>query len=492
MKSLKKGNSNKSEDGINFFKPRLLTSVFAATLVVTTTLTGYSQNNQNNDGNQQYDNQQQYNNQQSYGNRQSAPVQQSIAPMVAQYSEDVRNNILVATQYPDILQKLAQIRENTSRSFQETIQGYSQRKQNWFYEVSRYPDLMHDLATSPRKQSKEQIEGLAANIPNASNDLKEAAWKLYNNHHSDLVTVDNLNQQAMNAFEDMVNPLNSDAQHAFKSLQDMPDVLSILNEHSDLTARLGQDFKNDPDGTRQDLAKLHDEQEAENKQDFADYQSNLSQDPQAQQEYNQAQQQYASANKGYNYPAPTGDKIVNIYNNPYPYWFGYPSWYGSAMWYPGAYGFGGGLYYGMGLYGFPSLGFSNWFFGGAYRYYPHLYRTYDRYYRSNYLSGRRYISPRTNGFVGAAGRHYNPAAGYVRSRNYSSPGRSYNPGLSRGYNQSRVPSQGFRSVPRQSFGNRTYSGSGFRSPSTGGGFSRGGGFSGGGFSRGGMRGGGRR
>jgi len=115
MKSLKKGNSDKSEDGINFFKPRLLTSVFAATLVVTTTLTGYSQNNQNNDGNQQYGNQQQYNNQQSYGNRQSAPVQQSIAPMVAQYSEDVRNDILVAIQYPDILQKLAQIRENTSR-----------------------------------------------------------------------------------------------------------------------------------------------------------------------------------------------------------------------------------------------------------------------------------------------------------------------------------------------------------------------------------------
>jgi hypothetical protein len=64
--------------------------------------------------------------------------------------------------------------------------------------------------------------------------------------------------------------------------------------------------------------------------------------------------------------------------------------------------------------------------------------------------------------------------------------------MNRGYNQSRVPSQGFRSVPRQSYGTRTYSGSNFRSPSTGGGFSRGGGYSGGGFSRGGMRGGGRR
>jgi hypothetical protein len=487
MKPLEKGIFGKAGDRVYTFRPRLLTSVFAATILITTSIAGYSQNYPNSDGNPQYSNQQQYNDQQP------VPVQQSIAPMVAQYNDDVRNNILVATQYPDVLQKLAQIRENTSRSFQETIQGYSQSKQNWFYEVSRYPDLMHDLATLPRKQSKEQIEGLAANVPNASGDLKEAAWKLYNNHHNDLVTVDTLNQQAMNAFEDMVNPLNSDAQHAFKSLQDMPDVLSILNDHSDLTARLGQEFRNDPDGTRQELAELHDKQEAENKQDFANYQNNLSQDPQTQQEYNQAQQQYASANKGYSYPAPTGDKIVNIYNNPYPYWFGYPSWYGSAMWYPGAYGLGGGLYYGMGLYGFPSLGFSNWFFGGAYRYYPHLYRTYDRYYRSNYLSGRRYISPRSNGFVGAASRHYNPTPGYARSRYYSSPGRSYNSDLNRGYNQSRVPSQGFRSVPRQSYGSRSYSGSSYRSPSTGGGFSRGGGgFSGGGFSRGGMRGGGRR
>jgi hypothetical protein len=486
MKSNKEGNSGIY--GEHTFKPGYIKSILVTAILVTASLAGYGQGDQDND-------QQQYHNQQPNGNA-GRQAEQSITPMVAQYDEEVRSHILVATQYPEVLQKLAQIRDNTSRSFQETIQGYSQKKQNWFYEISRYPGLMHDLATLPRKQSQEQINGLVANIPNASEDLKEAAWKLYKNHYSELVAVDNLNQEAISAFEEMVRPLNSDAQNAFRALQDMPDVLSILNDHSDLTARLGEKFRDDPDGTRQELAELHNKQEAESKQDLANYQRDLSQDPQAQQEYNQAQQEYASAQKGYSYPAPTGDKVVNIYTNPYPYWFGYPYWYGSPVWYPRAYGFGGGLYYGMGLYGYPSFGFSTWFFNGGYRRYPHLYRTYGNYYRNNYLSRGRYLSPRSYGFSGAAERHYSTGRGYTRPNYLSSPGRMYNQAsgriynLNRGNSQGRTYSQGFRSVP--SYGSRSYGG-GSRSfsPSYGGGFSRGGGYSRG-YSGGGVRGGGRR
>lgn len=479
MKSLTKGIPAIAVQGGQAFKPRLITTVFAG-ILISASLSGYAQNYQDNYGNQSYNNQQ-YSNPQQYNNRQ--PVRQSIAPLVAQYDDAVRNDILVATQYPDILQKLAEIRDHTSQAFQSTIQGYAQKKQNWFYEVSRYPELMHDLAALPRRESKERVQGLVANVPNASEDLKEGAWRLYNNHHDDLVTVDNLNQNAINAFEDLIQPLNMDAQNAFKTLQEMPDVLSILNDHSDLTARLAADFRNDPDGTRQDLADLHNKQDEDNKQDLANYQHELSQDPQALQEYNDAKQQYASSNNGYSYPAPTGDKVVNYYySNPYSYWFGYPYWYGSAMWYPGAYGFGGGLYYGMGFYaGFPSWGFSNWFFGGAYRYYPHLYRTYGNFYRSNYLARGRYISPRSNGFVGAAGRHFSPGMS-ARANYLTSPSRSYSSGraYSQGNGYRSMPSQGSRSMQS----GRTYSNgnSGFRTQSYGGGFSRGGGFSGGGSS----------
>jgi len=473
MKTLKEGNPEVPLKGAGTFNMRMVTSVFASFALFAFSLTAFSQDDQGYAG-------------QTYEKQVSGPVEQSIVPTLAQYDSEVRNNILIATQYPEILEKVAGIRALTTEGFQSTIQGYSQKKQNWFYEISRYPELMHTLATLPRKQSKDQINSL---IVNPSKDLEEAAWKLYRNHHSDLVKVDNLNQQAVSSFQNLISPLNADAQQAFKALQEMPDVLSILNDHSDLTALLGEDFKNDPDGTRQKLAGAHDKILAENKQDLDRYNQELAQDPQAQQEYKQAAREYAQS-KGYSYPAPTGDKVINYYNNPYSYWFGYPSWYGSAMWYPGAYGFGGGMYYGMGLYGygFPTFGFSNWFFGGAYRYYPHLYRRYGNYYRENYISRRRYSSP-GNGFAGAAARHYSPQtagrSNWISPRTYNNPGRGFSQGArvmqgQSSYNRTYNAPRTYNNVPR-SYNN---GGSNFRSQSYGGSFNRGG------YSSGGMRGGG--
>ncbi|PSL27755.1 hypothetical protein [Dyadobacter jiangsuensis] len=436
---------------------------FAAILLSAASLTGYGQDDQMVSNAQQ-----------------NIVTDQSLLKAIAPYNDDVRNDILVATQYPDVLGKLAGIREKSSAGFQQIIQNYAQKKQNWFYEVSRYPDLMHKLAMLPRKTSHETIDGMLANV-NPSPELKEAAWKLYNNHHGDLVAVDNLNEEASSSFQSMIALLDPDAQHAFKTLEEMPDVLSLLNDHSDLVTRLGERFKDNPADVRNDLAGIHDQMEAQNKEELAAYQDELKQNPQAMQELNQASQEYASQG-GYSYPAPTGDKVVN-YGSPYSYWFGYPYWYGSPMWYPGLYGYGSGFYFGLGgypmVYAMPSLGFSRWFFGGAYRYYPHLYRQYDHYYHT--IAPRNYMySPRT-AFIGSAARHFNPSTGsrsylFDRGQGMRSAPRSIN-------------AQSYRSMPRSnsfsapsrsygSFGGRTFNGGG-------GGFSRGG-FSGGGF-RGGRR-----
>ena len=412
--------------------------------------------------------------------QQNIVTDQSLLKAIAPYDDGVRNDILVATQYPDVLAKLAQIREKSSAGFQQIIQNYAQKKQGWFYEVSRYPDLMHKLAILPRKTSRETIDGMLANV-NPSPELKEAAWKLYNNHHSDLLKVDNLNEEAGASFQSMIALLNPDAQQAFRTLEEMPDVLSLLNDHSDLVTRLGERFKDSPADVRNDLATIHEQIEAQNKDELATYQDELKQNPQAMQELSQASQEYASQG-GYSYTAPTADKAVN-YGSPYSYWFGYPYWYGSPMWYPGLYGYGSGFYLGLGgypmVYAMPSLGFSRWFFGGAYRYYPHLYRQYGNYYRT--IAPRHYAySPRT-AFIGSAARHFNPSVGsrsylFDRGQSFRTAPRAAN-------------AQGYRSMPRSnsfsapsrsygSFGGRTFNGGG-------GGFSRGG-FSGGGF-RGGRR-----
>jgi hypothetical protein len=314
----------------------------------------------------------------------------SLMRAIAPFDEDVRNDILLATQYPDILDKLAGIREHASSGFQQVIRDYPQKKQNWFYELSRYPDLMHRLAVMQPKASKSELTGM---LPDNSPELKDAAWKLYRHHHSDLVTVDNLNGEARQLFQDMIMLLNPEAQNAFRTLEEMPDVLSLLNDHADLTTRLGERFKNDPTGVRQDLASVHDQLESK-------------------QGSGNAAQQYAGG--GYSYPAPTGDKVVN-YGNPYSYWFGYPYWFGSSMWYNGLYGYGWG-----------------------YRYYPYLYRRYV-YYRPEVGRYPRYANPARNTRTGTSTRivpdnrartsTFSPRSSY-QGRSYSAPsgGRSIHAG----------------------------------------------------------------
>jgi hypothetical protein len=418
-----------------------------------------------------------------YANRQVNVTDESLMKAIAPYDEDIRNDILTATQYPDVLQKASQIRDNTSRAFQRTIQDYPQKKQNWFYEVSRYPDLMDKLASMPRRTSKSEIEAM---LPaSATPELKEAAWKLYDNHQNDLIKVASLNQDATIAFQNLIRPLGPTARNAFKSLEQMPDVLSLLNDHIDITARIGERYQNDPASVNRQLADIRDQLDDQNKQDQAAYRDQLAQDPQALQELDRASQDYASTG-GYSYPAPTGDRVVN-YGSPYSYWFGYPSWYGSPMWYPGAFGYGAGIYLGLGgyssFYGFPSYGFSRWFYGGAYRYYPNLYRRYDYIYRNRIAGGRYNYYPNRSMYQGSTGRYYNPrisggSSGFNNNQAY----------------RQQTPTQSYRVAPRNySYNNRSNSGS-YSRPSYGGssfggrsgGFSGGGGFHGGG-GRGGRR-----
>ncbi|MFD1818352.1 hypothetical protein SAMN04515674_10552 [Pseudarcicella hirudinis] len=415
--------------------------------------------------------------------------QQNLVNSIAPYKEDVRNAILIASQYPDVLEKMAQLHDQTSMAFQQTIQDYGQKKQGWFYELSRFPDLMHALATMPDNRSKEQIQAM---LPEQTDLLKEASWKLYNNHHKDLVLVDNLNQQAERDFRALINPLSPDTQMALTKLVAMPEVISLLNSNLNLTAELSDKYKADPQGTQKSLADLHDTLEAQNKQDLANYQQELAQNPQALQELQQASRDYAQSNGYNNYNPAYGYGGYNNYYNPYSYWFGYPYWYTSANWYPGSFGFSTGFYYGFGgapvFYGFPSFGFSAWFFGGAYRYYPNLYRQYGHYYY-NYGAQRRYYGGINRGFFGAARQNFQPRVysggrsnwitnpqNFRGSNNYSSRmGSGGNNGQRvDSYNRSNT-----NTYHSQSWGNsggsRGFSGGGFRGGGGGGGFHGGGG-----------------
>jgi len=401
---------------------------------------------------------------------------QGIAASIAPYDADVRLAILKASEYPEVLTQLQKNQSQSVASFQKTIGGFSKKKQTWFYTLTRYPDLMHTLATLPDKQSESVVYKL---LPNQDPDLQEAAWELYHKDKKDLVNVDNIDVVAQREFERTIQHLNEPARVAFQKLATLPDVLTLLTNNVDLTIRLGENYGNNPTRMINHLTALHDSLEVQNQYEAAAFKKQMADDPQAMNELSQASNAYANSN-GYdasnqNYSSnPYYNSNPNYYGNPYSYWFGYPSWYATPSWYPGGFGYNSGFYFGvggLGLYGFPSYGFSNWFYnGGYYRHYPSLYRQFGNYYHGN-VGSNRVMGSVNRGFMGVAHNHYNGAG---RLNTLTSPSNYNRQSVQQHQNTGRVTTHSSANT----YHSQSWGGYGGKSNSTGGG-SRGGMHSGG-------------
>ncbi|MFN8344550.1 MAG: hypothetical protein U0X91_06090 [Spirosomataceae bacterium] len=396
----------------------------------------------------------------------------SIAP----YNADVRQAILQASLYPEVLSQLQKSQSQTGAAFQKMIGDFRREKQNWFYTLTRYPELIHTLAMLPNGEDQEAVYQL---LPNQSPDLRDAAWHLYRHEKADLAKMDNIQTAAQQEFEKTIQDLDEPTANAFRKLSTLPDVLTLMTNNLSLTSGLGNQFRDNPTSLNEQLAALHDSLNVKNQYDIAAFKKQLAEDPQAMQELGQASRDYAAAN-GYNMPNQQNYNANNpyyygnnYYGNPYSYWFGYPFWYASPMWYPGGFGVYSGFYAGLGgfgLYGFPSYGFTNWFFnGGYYNRYPNLYRQFGNYYRGH-SADNRFMGAANNGFMGVAGRHFNMNNGN-RMSNYNSPSR---------YRQSyQNNGNSARAGAARSYGSSSWGASGGRGFSGGGGYRGGGGFHGG-------------
>lgn len=379
-----------------------------------------------------------------------------IAASIAAYDADVRLAILQASQYPQVLTQLQKSQTQTVKSFQRMISKFRRKKQEWFYTVTRYPNLIHRLASLPAKQTQDAVNKL---LPSQDPELQEAAWRLYRNEKKNLVKLDNIRLAANREFERSVANLNAPAREAFHKLQAMPDVLTLLTDNIDLTTRLGAHYKSNPAQVISQLTALHDNLEVQNQHEATAFKKQMESDPQAMKELRQA----ASAYSGSAY-------YSNPYYYPYSYWFGYPYWYTYLTWYPGMFWYSPGFYFGVGgLYGFPSYGFSFWFYnGGYYTRYPHLYRQFGVYYRSN-LTANRVSGTVNRGFMGIATTHYRDGA---RLSTLTSPSLSRQNRVSQyqGSYNNRINANTYHAQSWGGFGGR----SGAMGGSVGGGFHGGG------------------
>jgi hypothetical protein len=143
----------------------------------------------------------------------------SIAP----YNLDVRQAILQASQYPEILTQLQKSQSQTRATFQDMIGDFRREKQNWFYTLTRYPELMYTLATLPKREDKEAIYQL---LPNQSPELTEAAWQLYRHEKNDLVEMDNIKAAAQQEFDKTIQNLNEPIGNQLAALHDSLNVQS--------------------------------------------------------------------------------------------------------------------------------------------------------------------------------------------------------------------------------------------------------------------------
>ncbi|GAB3902515.1 hypothetical protein GCM10028803_29330 [Larkinella knui] len=395
-----------------------------------------------------------------FGQSSRLETQQGLLNAIAPYDADIRQSILTASQYPQVLTQLQQVRDDTRSSFENLINGFDRKKQGWFYELTRYPDLLHTLAQSPNGLNRDAIDRL---VPNSDENLHDAAWHLYRNHTSDLVQADNLNQQASRSFDQLIRPFDGSTQASFRQLLNYPDALVLLTNNIELTAELGQQVAANGTDLNQQLATLHDNLAVQHDREVADYKKRIDADPQAGQELNQAARSFAQSN-GYILPT-MGYGGGMMFANPYSYWFGYPYWYGSPLWYPGAFWGGFSLTYGLGgfgLYGFPAFGFNSWFINRGYYAYPHLYNRFGGYYRTvgprygfvptyrTYGNYGRTARPPYLGSRGNFGGMRSPSVGGL-NRSYSPGGRMGSFGGSRGYSGGFHGGGGFRGG---SFGGR--------------------------------------
>jgi len=430
------------------------------------------------------------------GQNNQLETDKGIAASIAPYEADVRQAILQASLYPQVLTTLQKSQSQSVASFQKAIKGYRQSKQVYFYTLTRYPDLLHKLATLPDGQSKEDVYKL---LPNTDKNLQTAAWELYSGEKKKLVVIDNIRISTEQDFDKTIQNLDPQTKSAFKKLEVLPDVLILLTNNIDLTTRLGEHYKIDPRELNDRLAAIHDSLNVQNQYETAALQKQVADDPKASAELSQAATDYATEN-GYDPPTQQNDEMDQVgayYDNSYSYWFGYPYWYGTPVWYPGAFWYESGFYLGIGgfgFYGFPSYGFGNWFFhGGRYNRYPNLYRQFGNYYRGN-VAGNRFMGGANHGFMSVANNHFNPRGGAQLNR-LTSPS-SYKRPAGESINNSRVAARPGGNTARPA-GNTTHSNANsYHSQSWGSyggrGNSVGGGSRGGGFGGGGSRGGGRR
>ena len=301
------------------------------------------------------------------------------------YPDSIRLNIFEVCEYPAAIVNITALQKNSSSGFSDAISSYSKNEQEDFWNLSRYQGLISNLAQGGKK-SKEDIDKILVNYPA---EIHETALKYGMNYYETLKRVDDLQTQTNTQFAQILSDYPTVTQNALTTLTQYPEIISLLNDHLDLTIRIGDHFRRDSMEVIHRMDSLNLVEVRQNAEDAAAWKQSVQQDPDEANDLKSAANEYAQSN-GYSQDeintAPSADYMASYSCSPYSYWYGYPSWYPYSYWYPYPYWFDCGFYYNafgeMVIIGYPSYYFTNWFYyyPEHLHHYPHLGNSYINYY----------------------------------------------------------------------------------------------------------------
>ncbi len=307
---------------------------------------------------------------------------------LAMYPANIRTDIFEAAEYPAAIVNIASLQKTTSSQFANLVGDYSKEEQEDLWNLSRYPDLIGYMTHTGRK-SKDELTAYLATYPE---DIRENAIRHERSHFQILKQMDDIQTQTNLQFEQIIADYPRGTQDALRTLIQYPEIINLLNDHLNMTVRVGDHYRRDPQGVTSWLDGISLAEARQNAEDAAEWKKTIEDNPDAANELKSAANDYAQEN-GYSddevHTAPDPDYIANYTCTPYSYWFGYPTWYPYSYWYPYPFWFDCGFYYNsygnMVMFGAPSFYFTNWFFYHPehYHHYPHLGATYVNHYYGN-------------------------------------------------------------------------------------------------------------
>ena len=304
---------------------------------------------------------------------------------LAMYPSNIRLDIFEACQYPAAIVNIASLQKTTSTNFAKLIGDYSKDEQEDFWDLSRYPDLITYLVRGGKK-SREELNNYLNTYPE---NIRQTAVHNEREHFQILKRMDDIQMETNMQFEQILADYSRGTQDALRVLIQYPEIINLLNDHLNMTVRVGDHYRRDPQGVIAWVADINLAEERQNAEDAVQWKKTIEENPDAAADMKSASNEYAQEN-GYSedeiHTSPTPDYVTNYNCTPYSYWFGYPTWYPYSYWYPYPFWFDCGFYYdafgNMVVFGAPSFYFTNWFFYHPEHchHHPHLGDVYVNHY----------------------------------------------------------------------------------------------------------------